>query len=512
MSAMPGPRAFRLPTSLVLSASVGAGILLALAAARSSPYLALGAVAGLIVFAVLVYEPSLGLVLTAALVPIERVGRLTDDAEMYTVSLMRIAGVMVLGALLLNRALKRQGFVVGTPFLMYGAFVAFSLLSISYSDDLVKSVQMSFTFLGNLLFLFLIVNLTKDRRYLNAAICAWLLSTVLTGVYATYDWHFGSGETGGFTASADQDPGRGRTTDERLSAVWEDNAEQESLGVAVRRSMGPTSHAAVFGINLMMSLPFFLYAMRLTRSRLLVAAIAVSGAFVAYNIFLTNTRSVMITTAIVCVLCLLFGLVRVTLGKVLVALAVGAVLLFLVPADTYSRSLDFAQYFSDRSATLRFRQAYWQAGIEAIRDHWLTGLGSGNEQAVMSYVRIDAPEASNLHNEYLQTMMEVGVLPAMTFFGFVGLVFVYARRASSAFRRLARDSDENFFLRAAQVVMITVLLYGLQVDVFHFPLKGWWLVAGLVCVLANVARSMPSGTDALASGVAGGREPTSEAA
>ena len=27
--------------------------------------------------------------------------------------------------------------------------------------------------------------------------------------------------------------------------------------------------------------------------------------------------------------------------------------------------------------------------------------------------------------------------------------------------------------------MISALLYGIQVDVFHFPLKGWWLVAGL---------------------------------
>jgi hypothetical protein len=475
---------------LTLVASGLVGLLVALAAARTSPYIALGAVLGIVAFGVLVYDPSLGLLLTAALVPIERVGRLTDDAAMYTVSLMRIAGLLALGALLLNRLLKKKGFVFGTPLLVYAAFVGVSLLSVTYSDDRVKSVQMALTFVGNLLFFFLILNLTKDRRAMDAAIYVWLLSTVLTGVYATYDWHFGSGETGGFTATDDRDPGRGRNTEERMSAVWEDNAEQESLGEAVRRSMGPTSHAAVFGINLILSLPFFLYALRLRKDSLSKAALLLGGVFVAYNIFLTNTRSVMITTGVVCLLCLIFGLVKLSGPRILAAVAVAGVVLLLVPIDTYNRSLNFSQYSSDRSATLRIRLAYWQAGLEIIRDHWLTGLGSGNEMAVMEYVRIDAPQASNLHNEYLQTMMEVGVIAGSVFFAFIGLVLTYSFRAAAVFRRQAKDSDEYFFLRACQVAMITVLLYGLQVDVFHFPLKGWWLIAGFVCVLTKASRSL----------------------
>jgi hypothetical protein len=88
-------------------------------------------------------------------------------------------------------------------------------------------------------------------------------------------------------------------------------------------------------------------------------------------------------------------------------------------------------------------------------------------------------------------MMEVGVLAGSVFFGFVGLVLTYSFRAAAVFRSRSRDSDEYFFLRASQVAMITVLLYGLQVDVFHFPLKGWWLIAGFVCVLARASRGMP---------------------
>jgi len=485
-----GRRALLTQGLLVLLVSAVAGLLIALAAARTSPYLALGAVIGLLVFCVLVYYPNMGLMLLAALVPIERVGRLTDDAAMYTVSLMRIAGVLTLGALLLNRLLKRKGFLFGAPLLLYGVFVAFSLLSITYSDDRLTSVQMALTFLGNLLFFFLILNLTKDRRSMNAAILVWLLSTVLTGVYATYDWHFGSGETGGFAAIDDRDPGRGRNTEQRMSAVWEDVAEQESLGEAVRRSMGPTSHAAVFGINLILSLPFFVYAVRVRKDWLSKTLLALGGAFVAYNIFLTNTRSVMLTTGLVCLLCLIVGLVKLSGARILVGVVAAAVLLLLVPIDTYTRSLDLSQYSLDRSATLRIRFAYWEAGLAIIRDHWLTGLGSGNEMAVMEYVRIDAPQASSLHNEYLQTMMEVGVLAGSAFFGFVGLVLAYSFRAAAVFRQQSRDGDEYLLLRASQVAMIAVLFYGLQVDVFHFPLKGWWLIAGFVCVLFRASQGL----------------------
>jgi hypothetical protein len=43
---------------------------------------------------------------------------------------------------------------------------------------------------------------------------------------------------------------------------------------------------------------------------------------------------------------------------------------------------------------------------------------------------------------------------------------------------------------ACQIATLGVLCYGVQVDVFHFPLKGWWLVAGITCVMYRFARAM----------------------
>jgi hypothetical protein len=36
--------------------------------------------------------------------------------------------------------------------------------------------------------------------------------------------------------------------------------------------------------------------------------------------------------------------------------------------------------------------------------------------------------------------------------------------------------------------MISVLVFAVQVDVFHFPLKGWWLVAGITCAATQFNR------------------------
>jgi hypothetical protein len=40
-------------------------------------------------------------------------------------------------------------------------------------------------------------------------------------------------------------------------------------------------------------------------------------------------------------------------------------------------------------------------------------------------------------------------------------------------------------LRAGRVALLAVLIYGTQVDVLHFPLKGWWLAMGLVVAITE---------------------------
>jgi O-antigen ligase len=155
-------------------------------------------------------------------------------------------------------------------------------------------------------------------------------------------------------------------------------------------------------------------------------------------------------------------------------------LLPLVPDAVWNRVLDPKNYSSERSATLRIRFEYWSAGLDIIGENPITGIGVGNQVEIPKRIKGDAPDETTAHNEYIMTGMEVGVLGWLVFFGFVGTVFWASLSASrmAALVPVGSTLHPDFFL-AIQIAMTATLIYGMQVDVFHFPLKGWWLIAGI---------------------------------
>jgi O-antigen ligase len=238
-----------------------------------------------------------------------------------------------------------------------------------------------------------------------------------------------------------------------------------------------------------MTIPFLFYFLREATSAPRRLAILIGLGLVFYNVLLANTRAAILLAALVVVACGLRGLFRLGVGGVVLA-AIGVVaMLPLVPDAVYERVLDPSNYSYERSGTLRIRLEYWEAGLEVARDHWLTGIGIGNQNVIPRYLGGDGPVATTVHNDYLMTLMEVGLAGALPFFGFVAIV---TGAAFSAARRLRADggmASRYRFLAACQISLVAVLIYGLQVDVFHFPLKGWWLVAGIAWSLWRLVRN-----------------------
>ena len=84
-----------------------------------------------------------------------------------------------------------------------------------------------------------------------------------------------------------------------------------------------------------------------------------------------------------------------------------------------------------------------------------------------------------MHNIYLQTALDVGLFGWLAFIGFVGLVLFQTERLVLRLRRQG-PSDAYWLVISAEVLMLTVIIFGFQVDVFFFPLKAWWLIASIV--------------------------------
>lgn len=490
-------RLTRRPALLALTClAVGgvAGLLFALGAVRLSPLLALAALggAGLVVY--LSRNPAMGLYLLAAVIPIERFGRLTDDTAAFSLSVTRGIGVAAVAGLLLHQLTRRKPLYFSLPLILWTTYVAFGVMSLTHSSDVTGGVKILSGAMGNILFLFLLSNIfladefDELRKRARLALLIWLMASTAVACYSIYDWHLGSGRTGGIPVVDQADPQAGaQLAKYRWNTIWEDTAEGEALsGLSLRRSMGPTSHAAVFGVNLAMTVPFFFYFLFHRREPLVWRLLLLAGLLATfYCMLLTNTRSVLLLGAGVVGLCALWGLLPLRTWMLMAGIVVALIGLLVVPVDVFNRVLDFENYTSKRSYAMRIRFDYWQAGLKAIGEHWLGGAGIGNRKVVLEHLRNPLQGRSTMHNIYLQTLMDLGVFGWLVFLSFLASVQWAASRAAKAFRRVG-DNDGYWMMVAAQILMLSVLVYGLQVDVFYFPLKGWWLVAGLA-VAVNFA-------------------------
>lgn len=444
--------------------TAGAGLI-----GGGSPLMLLAVPVLLAVATALMLAPPVAFLATSFIIPIERLGRLTDDNAMYTISLMRIVGTVALASFLLHALIRRQRLAFGSAFWVYLLYFGFALLGVFHSSHMLGTVRACGAILGNLVFFWLVINAGRSPKLARNAVITWLASTVIMGIFTIVTWHFGQGSSATDLTE----------TSSRFSTVLTDDSEIEALDV-VARATGPTSHSAVYAINLILTLPLFFYFLKHVRGAPLKLLVGAGILVTLYNVLLTNTRAAMLLAAVVILICGLRGLYRVTASGLVAVMVIGAMMLPLAPEAIWERVLNVSNYGTDKSATLRIRFEYWAAGLEVIRDNWAMGIGVGNQQVIPRYLKGEGPEETTVHNDYIMTAMEVGVFGWFVFFGFVGLMYLGAVRAQRlAPSRIPPELLHSDFFVAIQISMLATLIFGAQVDVFNFPLKGWWLLAGL---------------------------------
>jgi O-antigen ligase len=459
------------------------GILLVASVSLSSPIFGVLAICGILVVIAVLARPEVGLLLCAAVIPMERIGRLTPDSSMYTVSLMRIVGLLALLSFLLHATTRKWRLRFGLVFYLYLAYCGVGLVTVFFSADQLGSVRQFGALLGNITFFFLVINLVRSWPLAKLAAIVWLCASVLVGSFTIYEWHTGR------SGISEHKIGQ---TNQRFSTVLQDVSEYSTLESEVDRAMGPTSSPAVYAINMILTIPFFYYLFRVEKNFKLRLLLVLGGLTCLYNIFLTNTRAAILLAAGVVLLGLLRGMIVMTPPRAILSVASLAAVVVFAPSAIYKRVLNSSNYSYENSATLRVRIEYWKAGLQLAEKYWLTGMGIGNQLDIPRATRIPGPEASTAHNEYLYTFLEVGVAGWTLFFSFIALLLRYGIKAAAFFRRHAEMQEQYWFVLACNIAMIATLIYALQVDVFHFPLKGWWLVAGLTVALYTQARQKAS--------------------
>src|ERR1700761_5401062 len=123
------------------AACLVAGCALVVVASQTSPLMGFMGICGLLLSIALFRFPTLAFLLAAAVIPLERIGRLTSDSSMYTVSVMRIVGLLALASFLLHAVFRKWKINFGLAFILYTVFCIWGLCSVTWTTDYFGGVR-----------------------------------------------------------------------------------------------------------------------------------------------------------------------------------------------------------------------------------------------------------------------------------------------------------------------------------------------------------------------------------
>ena len=480
------------PVKSLLAVFVGVlGVLfLSILSNHFSPVMALMGVVGMLVAAGMVISPSFAFVVMTMVMPWERIGRFTNDTDPYAISLSRIFGAIGIVALIIHALVRRWKLKFGPAFYLYGGYTLLAAVGITWALRPGDARRDALRIFGNLLFFFLMVNLARSLKLVKLAIALWLASTLLACVYTTYDYYSPN-------VPEVQEAQMGLTKD-RFTAVVEDASEIQTIGREVKRAYGPTAHPTLYGLELTMTIPFWFFFIRIEKNRpwfklLLLGCLAL----VTFNILLANTRAVILLAIGTYGYCFLRKLIDHRWRVAVLSLLLLMVAIPFIPRDVYQRSLNPELYTEAHGAGIRARFLLLDKSFILVQEHWLGGIGVGNMTILPKMVKSEltgsitpAGIRAGAHNEYIWTLVESGIFGWLCFFSFVGLVTWSSFKAAWYFRHWEETEEHYWLMIACQCVMVGILFFGLQTEVFHLTLKGWWFSAALSVAFLGFARRM----------------------
>ena len=470
---------------LAFVAGLTGGVGFAIVSAETSPIIGAGIMLAALAGVCMALSPTVGLLLVGGTIPLERIGRLNEDFSSVTISLSRMVGFAALATFLLYVAFRRLRLRFGIAFWIYAGYTLVAATTIVHAFAQKDAIRDTFRVVGNLAFFFYTINVVRGMRLVRLVIVAWLVASVGSVVYAAYDYHFGHSDR-----VEESEMG---ATNERFTAVVEDDSESRTLGVKIARAYGTTSHPTVFGLNLTMTLPFFAWMIR-TQSWKRKVPLFLGMVAIGYGIIISNTRAVMVLAVLTIVAIVARGIWTLSSRSLIAIAALCIALMPFVPRDVYLRTFDLSLYTAAKSDSIRIRFTYWEKSWELIERYWPTGIGIGDQTTIVKMVTNEmagriTPDGlkASAHNEYIWVMVEVGIVGYICHFGFIAAV-LWANFKSARWMRQKSRLEEYWLLVAAQITLIGVLLFAVQTEAFHFPLKGWWLAAGLSWVMWESVR------------------------
>jgi hypothetical protein len=436
-----------------------------------------------VMMAILLRDPRLGLFLMAVSIPLETAGTLGALTGNLSLTLAKVLTVATLLAWLVHLALRRARFRSLPWMYLLPAFLVVAGLSVAGGSEGGHGLEALLRLSTTVLFFFLVAQLADSPRMLVTCLALFVVAAAAAASYALVQRYL-PGSSFAFRQGWEEAAAR-------RSGVEVDIVEQRMVGV-VKRSTGFSTHAILLALNVSLLLAPIaaLMGMRGTRHLLTrLSWIAVVGVLVA-SVVVTYARTGLILVLMALLIMTVRGLVTVSHAK-LVAGAVALVVAFLLLPDKYvARVLDPAAY-TRRSASISTRVELVDAAARQFLDHPLLGVGYGNRYGIFEYYTSwpDKKHAVTPHNAYVQVASQTGVIGLAILLAFFWKVH---RRTLAAVRRF-EETGRPELARIGQALDTSVVVFlvaGLALDLFDKGMPHAWFLVGMSAAYCLVARDL----------------------
>src|SRR5262249_22767936 len=129
-------------------------------------------------------RPEIGFLLMIALIPLDRIGRLSSSEAIVSMSAAKILGMITLAGWLLHISYKKEKILFPREFIPLILFILMGALTYFYTTDQHAAEASISRLLTPLFLLFLTFNIIKSKKLLKLFIVSFLIMTAIMGVFA----------------------------------------------------------------------------------------------------------------------------------------------------------------------------------------------------------------------------------------------------------------------------------------------------------------------------------------
>ncbi|NVM20298.1 MAG: O-antigen ligase family protein [Desulfobacterales bacterium] len=423
---------------------------------KCPPKIAIAGSIGMIFIVPIIVNPTLGLVLIAAVNPFQWVFALPQF-----VSLSRTLGILVISLWLAHKVAARESINIlgGDQAKWILGLLAVIFISWVFSVDKMQGYMGSRTLMLVIVLYLMFIDMFNSVKYVNILIWSIALSVGLLSLCGLANYFCGGN-----------------------LFVYSYQPERMYLSGPFPRLGGFSGNPNGYAMHLLVGITIMIHLLKFAKTVLPKLLVLIFLGTSVAGVFLSASRAGILGLAIILIL---YSFRRKDIKSIVIsALLCGMIFITFKMIWPSVESRVVGLTFGGQDITIQNRINNHMTGLKMFLDHPLTGVGLSNFTRIRFDYEHDVSSGYRApHSIYLQILAELGIFGLICLIGLICCTFKTLRIASKGYRSIGDFELEEF----SKMVMIGIFAY-LVVGMFHTYTydKYFWFLMALAPVLRRL--------------------------